>query len=220
MGMSGTSDVVPPHGTRRRYSSKKHKCRCDLCKAANAEYSAQWREQNPEKVYAAQAAWHRRNPGVAAERTREHHAHNPNRLANQRAYRAAHLDEHLTRDRAHYAANRTRILERVRLYRAENPPSPEVRRAIKSRRRQHELIRMDAVDRMLSVGYRKAIANDPCSYCGDPGEHDEHVHPLSRGGSDHWWNLVRACAPCNHSKGQKLLSEWSGRPDLDYQTST
>lgn len=55
-------------------------------------------------------------------------------------------------------------------------------------------------DRAISAAYRRAIANDFCAYCGAAGEHNDHVFPLAKGGSDHWWNLVRACAPCNKSK--------------------
>lgn len=83
-----------------------------------------------------------------------------------------------------------------------------------SRRRQRLAVDMDEMDRALSVAYRQAIKDDPCAYCGASGEVDDHVHPLSRGGTDHWWNLARACWPCNSSKGAKLLSEWAGRPDL------
>ena len=53
-----------------------------------------------------------------------------------------------------------------------------------------------------------------CSYCGDtdgPFAID-HIHPLSRGGSNDISNLCVACRACNSSKGDKLLvSEWNGR---------
>ena len=53
---------------------------------------------------------------------------------------------------------------------------------------------MDGTDRLLSVCYRLAIRNDPCFYCGSPETaHVDHFFPLAKGGTDHWWNLVRAC---------------------------
>lgn len=67
---------------------------------------------------------------------------------------------------------------------------------------------MTAADRELSVAYRKAIANDPCAYCRGNGEHDDHVHPLSQGGTDHWWNLVRACSRCNLEKANRTVEQW------------
>jgi 5-methylcytosine-specific restriction endonuclease McrA len=80
---------------------------------------------------------------------------------------------------------------------------PEMCRAQKARRRQRENALMDDLDRHLSVEYRKAIANDPCFYCGGKGEHDDHFFPLAKGGTDHWYNLVRACESCNLSKHAK-----------------
>jgi 5-methylcytosine-specific restriction endonuclease McrA len=207
------------HGTRTAYSNGK--CRCAACKKANAESSAAWKAKNPEKVKAATRSWHQRNPGLAAKRTRiNYYSNREDRLAYQVAYRAANLDEVRARDRHYYLRNRERVIEYQREYQRVNPGSPEVRKAIKSRRRQAEGILMDALDRLLSIEYRKAIKNDMCAYCGEPGQHDDHVRPLSRGGTDHWWNLVRACAPCNFSKGSKLLEEWSGRPDLPAQNQT
>lgn len=49
-----------------------------------------------------------------------------------------------------------------------------------------------------------------CRYCGDtegPFEVD-HLHPVSRGGTDDPENLGVACGGCNRAKGPKLISEW------------
>ena len=60
---------------------------------------------------------------------------------------------------------------------------------------------MDDTDRLLSVLYRSAIKNDPCYYCGSPDtDHVDHFFPLAKGGTDHFWNLVRACQRDNLSK--------------------
>lgn len=46
-----------------------------------------------------------------------------------------------------------------------------------------------------------------CAYCGGHFEVDDlskdHIHPLSKGGRDHWMNLVTACKPCNSRKADK-----------------
>lgn len=48
-----------------------------------------------------------------------------------------------------------------------------------------------------------------CRYCGSKGPLEcDHVVPVSRGGGHELANLATACAPCNQSKGSKLLSEW------------
>lgn len=53
--------------------------------------------------------------------------------------------------------------------------------------------------------YVKIIRNDPCSYCGAPGKHVDHIVPFSRGGSTHWTNLASACARCNYRKSTSDL---------------
>lgn len=53
-----------------------------------------------------------------------------------------------------------------------------------------------------------------CAYClKDFGSHwhIEHVHPLSRGGSDGPENIVLACQDCNLNKGNKTPEEWINR---------
>lgn len=52
----------------------------------------------------------------------------------------------------------------------------------------------------VSASYRKAIAADPCHYCGAAGEQVDHYYPVAKGGNDRWHNLVAACAPCNNRK--------------------
>lgn len=49
-----------------------------------------------------------------------------------------------------------------------------------------------------------------CAYCGaDNGEfHVDHIVPVAKGGSNDPENLTIACAPCNMSKGDRLVSEW------------
>ncbi len=48
-----------------------------------------------------------------------------------------------------------------------------------------------------------------CAYCGDtdgPFAVD-HIHPASRGGTNHRRNLTLSCVPCNSTKRAHLLSE-------------
>lgn len=46
-----------------------------------------------------------------------------------------------------------------------------------------------------------------CCYCGSQKRPElltrDHIVPLSRGGGDHWKNVVTACKPCNQKKGAK-----------------
>lgn len=66
-----------------------------------------------------------------------------------------------------------------------------------------------AVQRKISR--RALFARDGwrCSYCGtSTGRLTlDHVVPRSRGGESTWENVVTACAPCNHKKGDRTLDE-------------
>lgn len=46
-----------------------------------------------------------------------------------------------------------------------------------------------------------------CCYCGSQKRPElltrDHIVPLSRGGLDHWKNVVTACKPCNQKKGAR-----------------
>jgi hypothetical protein len=57
--------------------------------------------------------------------------------------------------------------------------------------------------RGFRIGSRREFM---CHYCNSymkPLTRD-HIIPRSRGGTNYSWNLVPACRPCNHAKGQKL----------------
>ncbi|MFQ6396847.1 HNH endonuclease [Nocardia sp. KC 131] len=55
-----------------------------------------------------------------------------------------------------------------------------------------------------------------CGYCGGKADTIDHVIPRSRGGEHSWENCVASCAPCNHRKADKMLSDlgWTLRSPL------
>ena len=65
----------------------------------------------------------------------------------------------------------------------------------------------------VPLSRRALVARDGgrCQYCGSSGATIDHVVPRSRGGQHEWANVVLACQPCNHKKGDRLLTElgWS-----------
>lgn len=120
-----------------------------------------------------------------------------------RDWRLANGDDHRAAVRAWNAANR------------------EARQAMHARRRTRAQVNMTDEDRRRSVARRKEIKGDRCFYCGDPGTSDtDHYFPLAKGGTDHWWNLVRACDPCNSCKNATcgtafmLRTGWWNPPPL------
>jgi 5-methylcytosine-specific restriction endonuclease McrA len=66
-----------------------------------------------------------------------------------------------------------------------------------------------AVQRKISR--RALFARDgwQCVYCGTSSGRLtlDHVVPRSRGGESVWENVVTACAPCNHKKGDRTVEE-------------
>lgn len=52
--------------------------------------------------------------------------------------------------------------------------------------------------------------NYTCTYCGERGGRLEcdHIHPLSKGGSNEIDNLTTSCFKCNRSKHAKTLADW------------
>ena len=63
------------------------------------------------------------------------------------------------------------------------------------------------------ISRRVLFARDgwKCVYCGSEGHRLtlDHVVPRSRGGTSVWENVVTSCAPCNHTKGDRMLEETS-----------
>lgn len=87
----------------------------------------------------------------------------------------------------------------------------QARRRTANNSRRARLIAAQIAGPVSSAEYAAILAAGPCVYCGADAEHVDHVRPLSRGGWEHPANLVPACAWCNTSKGDRLLTEW--RPD-------
>lgn len=58
-----------------------------------------------------------------------------------------------------------------------------------------------------------ATYSHKCAYCGSTNRiTQDHVQPLSRGGTDSPDNVVPACKSCNSKKGDKTPVEWGKWP--------
>ena len=71
-------------------------------------------------------------------------------------------------------------------------------------------ITFTAAERVRATASRVEIMRrdqHECQYCGSVATTLDHVHPISKGGKSTWENLVAACWPCNHKKGNSLLSD-------------
>ena len=139
-------------------------------------------------------------------------AHKGEQAVKAAARYAAHPEKKAAYGAVYYEANKEVVNARSAVWQKAHP---ETHRAQESRRRARGRVNMTREDRELSVAYRLAIANDVCFYCKErPGEHDDHYQSLANGGTDHWWNLVRSCPPCNWRKhamnGDEFVSLLAG----------
>lgn len=177
----------------------------------NQIYRADHREELLAKDNAKYAA--NREERCAKERERDH------------AKRAADPEGERAKVRARYAKNPGPTLERCRKARAENPEwfrtleqlrrekDQEKYRAIDATKRQRRAAAMEATQiKDLSAEQWEeiqAVFNWRCAYC--PPNcwrcsqkkhklHQDHITPLSEGGSHTLANVVPACKSCNSKK--------------------
>jgi 5-methylcytosine-specific restriction endonuclease McrA len=160
-----------------------------------AYFAAYQREHAAEHAASQRAYLQRKSPGPETPEAAEE------RRAGQRARwaeRAGAINQRrkVRREaREDYAAKHA---ARQFRYKAAHP---EVAHAYKARRRMRVVVAMTAQDRKESREWRRLIKEDPCYYCrADKTHHVDHYVSLANGGTDHWWNLVRACRRCNERK--------------------
>lgn len=132
------------------------------------------RAEKPLEWFAAyleyQRKWHAARPGYAREAGRLYRDRHPEHKVYQQQWREGHREEINA-----YFAQRQRKAGRG----------------------------MSDQDKRESTEWRKIIAGDPCFYCRTTtagAYEDDHYVSVAHGGTDHWWNLVRACVSCNRRK--------------------
>lgn len=200
------------------------------------DYHRQWSTANRDLVRASGArtraksgyserrlAYRTANREAERERLRRWRAANPERLATHRAtYRLRHADSLREKSRLYYAQHRSELRARakakwpqVREWHAEWRSGPgaasrrasHLRRRARLRDRDHGCVTTDALRQIW------AAADGACAYCGDPGEHIDHVIPLNGFGAHCVTNLAVACAACNLEKSDSIIPE-AERPTI------
>lgn len=215
------------HGTRSRYVHDK--CRCPECKSAESDYQRKRRERdkdrlsqkqreyyqaNRERLIAKQKAYYEGN----RDSVRAYRERNAERIREyEREYKSNVREKRRERRERHFEANRETILaelrdrprkrrERARLW-ARTPRGRALRNSGEARRRARRRgADCGCVTADLIAQIWESV-KDSCVYCGAPAEHTDHIHPLARGGRHCVANIAPACAPCNLSKGAKILDD-------------
>lgn len=108
------------------------------------------------------------------------------------------------------AWNRANAERRKEIVRRHEQNNPEMRRAIKARRRARERGAegsFSAQD-LQSIVERQLWLCAACGCCLRLGYEADHIQPLARGGSNWPENIQALCRTCNRSKGAKHPQEF------------
>lgn len=167
----------------------------------------EWAINNPDRYREILYSWRRNNPEKIRMSKRDYNSkrrHLNTIIA--RNYRANNREHYNAKDREYRERNR----DRVRFHAAEARKRDPIRyRAYGHKRR--ELMRASGYFAKDDVTKQMEKQLGLCMWCSCPLEHYhiDHVHPISRGGSNTADNIVLACPHCNQSKSDKLVyTEW------------
>lgn len=183
------------------------------------EQRREWYEKNAEDVKAKLREAYRADPEKYKTRVADWNAANPDyhRTYDARRY-AENRTERLAAAKAWYEQNRAVAVERARRWAMANP---EKRREIRRRYKKTERGRLiDLANVHVRLARKRGAPcratpeqliarwnyfGGRCWMCFKPARQWDHVIPLALGGSNWPSNLRPACAPCNQSKGAKIL---------------
>lgn len=190
------------------YARKDGRTQCKPCMLeAHRAYMKKRRIEEPEfraLESARSSEWQRNNKAHREKYEAEWRAANREK---RNGYSKADYQRHREKRLAYQArwreANRERLNELVRNWAKANP---DRRTAHQARRRARKFAAES--DNHTRADVLEWWGHD-CWLCGIPlpkGWHEDHVIPLSKGGSDLLENCRPSCPPCNLSKSNKLVS--------------
>lgn len=186
----------PQCGTSFSPRDKRSKI-CDECKRlAQIEYNREWRRRNPEYHSEYNKRWRQEHP-------EEYRAY-------WEWYRTTYPDKVKAAYQKWEAANPNHVREWTERNREQARETVRRRRSRLRSAQSFEVTTRDVKRMVARFGNR-------CAYCRErlsDRYHVDHVVPISRGGDNGIGNLVPACAACNSSKNNWLLSEWRYRDSL------
>lgn len=125
---------------------------------------------------------------------------NPERVKAVRAdYGIANAEIIKKKDRDRYPARREERQTYLRIYRKSNPEKIiTIKRRTRARKRNAPI--NDFTGQQWET--MKILYKHRCAYCGKKDQNltQDHIQPLSAGGSHTWLNIVPACRSCNSRK--------------------
>lgn len=164
-------------------------------------YMKAYRIAYPEKVRASGKAYdaaHREERKAYARAYR--HAHREELRVASEVYRIAHQDEYNATSKAYRITHREEIQAKTNAWRIAHPEQraeqAQRRRARKANAPMNDFTAQQWRDMQAAYDHR-------CAYCGKRAKGhltQDHITPLSQGGSHTLSNIVPACQSCNSKK--------------------
>lgn len=174
-----------------------------ICRACQAIKAKRERAENLEKFRAKgrkYAALGREGAKRRMEEWLADPANQERKRQKDKEWRERNRERKAANDKRWAVENRDKRNAAVARYRERHPEIARIRdMAQKARERGVPKPNVETRDYMM------ILTSDPCSYCGGPMEHIDHIEPLARGGGGEWDNLTAACGSCNQSKNAKRL---------------
>lgn len=197
-------------------------------KAAHAAYMREYKRANRDRLLeqrranyqasadeyraASIAAYHKNKNSIAERRKKSYHENPEIHADRKRAWRVRNPQKAAETSRNYKQANKSDVAKTQRLYRIAN------REMIAAHMRNRRALARNAAGKhtaydvsMIFSMQRGKCANCLCrlAIVGPEKYHVDHVHPLSRGGSNTRDNLQILCRHCNLSKHSKDPIEWA-----------
>jgi 5-methylcytosine-specific restriction endonuclease McrA len=178
-------------------------------------YNAKWRAEHKEWIRQYQAA---NKVAIDAQVAKYRADHPEARKATTRKYRESHKEQQKeynvkrkAKSTAYHREYRKDHREPDRAYAAKvRREHPEVKAVSEARRSARK--RCTAINDLTVAQWRERVAefNGYCAYCLQPMATvtQDHMTPLSRGGSHTLSNAIPCCLSCNSKKHTKTLLEY------------
>jgi 5-methylcytosine-specific restriction endonuclease McrA len=181
------------------------------CKSCGRKRRARYRAEHLEEVKAANRQWLQDNP-EKVESYRQRYVAEGRMARLARTWRRRNMDRIRKTQAAYRVGKEAYIADLFRRWRSAN----EERYAELIRRRKARVrgAKLGAIAPLTATEWvdNKDYFAHRCGYCPEAGPRvnlaQEHMTPVSRGGTHDLENVIPACKRCNSRKRDKTLLEW------------